>query len=227
MNTLVLELPNRESLEVSFNKNPDRSAETFSSMDGLVIETNWGFNDLGIYGKYIAQAMDIDEYIFRFYGEPLLKESLPTIDIVPSLSHSPTLKAVALISTPNCEAYKPFMGGSGRPNKDFFYNITYEALCELAQIGCTHIGIAGLTGSLLYVDDSQYKNVVAEAVCHIAHDFPHLRRIQILSNGPDISHGIGYFNEFKEECRLHRKISIEKKDWYGLKRITLDIPRRF
>jgi len=227
MNTLVLQLPNRDPLEVSFEKHPDRSTETFARMDALVIETNWGFNDLGIYGKYIAQAMDIDEYTFRFYGEPLIKESLPTIDVVPSLSPNPTLKAVALVSTPNCEAYEPFKGSSGRPSKDFFYNITYEALSALVLMGCTNIGIAGLTGSLLYVDDSQYKNAVAEAICHIAHDFPRLKRIQILSNGPDISHGINYFNEFTQESGLHKKISIEKNDCYGLKRITLNIPRRF
>jgi len=226
MKNLILELPNRGPLEVTFD-GASKEIELLSGIDALVIETNWGFNDLGIHGKYIAQAMDIDEDVFRFYAESLMKEQFPTIDIVPTQSLNPTLKAIALVPTPNCASYKPFTGSTGRPSKDFFYNTTYEALSGLVAMGCTNIGIAGLTGSLLYVEDSQYKNSIAEAVCHVAHDFPALEKIQIVSHGPDISFGINYFNDHKEEAGLHKIIAVEMKNWFGLKRITLDIPRRF
>ncbi|MEA9602033.1 hypothetical protein VC188_07835 [Polynucleobacter sp. MG-28-Ekke-A2] len=223
---LILELPHRAPLEIIFER-ISKEIELNSGVDGLMIETNWGFNDLGIHGQYIAQAMGIDEDVFRFYAESLMKEQLPTIDIIPTQSLTPTLKAIALVSTPNCESYKPFYGNTERPSKDFFYNVTYEALAALIGIGCKDISIAGLTGSLLFTEDPQYKNAVAEATSHIAHDFPTLEKIQIVSYGPDISFGINYFNAHKEETGLHKKIVVKSKDWFGIKRIALDIPRRF
>ncbi|MBT8539473.1 hypothetical protein G6736_08090 [Polynucleobacter paneuropaeus] len=140
---LILELPHRAPLEIIFER-ISKEIELNTGMDGLMIETNWGFNDLGIHGQYIAQAMGIDEDVFRFYAESLMKEQLPTIDIIPTQSLTPTLKAIALVSTPNCESYKPFSGSTERPSKDFFYNVTYEALTALIGIVLKILVLRGL-----------------------------------------------------------------------------------
>jgi len=226
MKDLILNLPNRDPLEILYEKesNPENNLR---DIEALIIETNYGFNDLGMYTKHIGKEMDIDEDTFRQYADSLMKEMLPTIEIIPTQNAFSQLKAVALVSSPNCECYKPFESDGIRPNKDFFYNIVYESLSALITMGYNNIGIAGLTGSLRFIDDHQYRNAVAEAVCHAAHDFPSLKKIQIISFGPIISYGVQYFNQFTSEAGLHKKISIQERELYGIKRITLDIPRRF
>lgn len=226
MKDVILKLPNRAPLEIKFVKESSREA-TLSNMQALVIESNYGFNDLGIYTKYISKAMDIDEDLFRKYADSLMKEDLPTIDVIPTQNPLSRLKAVALVSSPNCDCYKAFESNGVRPSKDFFYNIVYEALSALIRMNFKNIGIAGLTGSLRFVNDSQYRNAVAEAVCHAASDFPSLEKIQVISFGPLISNGVEYFNQFPQEASQHRTIPTVERDLYGFKRITLNIPRRF
>ena len=226
MKDLILQLPGRKPLEILYRKD-STPEKNLSNIEALIIETNYGFNDLGLYTQLIAQHMDIVEDTFRKYADSLMKEALPTIEVVPTQNTFSPLKAVALVSSPNCDCYKPFESDGVRPNKDFFYNIVYEALSTLVRKGYKNIGIAGLTGSLRFVDDKQYRNSVAEAVCHAAHDFPSLEKIQIVSFGPIISYGIEYFNQFTDKAGLHKKISIQERELYGIKRITLNIPRRF
>jgi hypothetical protein len=223
---LTLEFPNRSPLTIHYRKDSEH-ARDLKEIDALVIETNSGFNDLGLYTKNIAKEMNIDKDIIRGFGDSLLKEKQPIIHIFPTQSSTPTLRAVAMISNPNCDSYKPFRSSTGRPSKDFFYNITYEALAALIDMGNANIGIAGLTGSLQFVEDSQYKNAVAEAICHVAYDNPSLKTIQILSFGPYITYGLNYFNQNQGELKKHKKIKVIKEDYYGIKRLTLTIPRRF
>jgi hypothetical protein len=90
-------------------------------------------------------------------------------------------------------------------------------------MGFTNIGIAGLTGSLLFINDNQYKNSVAEAICHIANDYPALNKIQILNYGPHITYGINYFNQHNDEAKFHKMIQTNSIDLIGLKKITLHI----
>jgi hypothetical protein len=226
MQALILNLPKREPLEIVYKKESSPQ-KNLTNIDALVIETNYGFNDLGLYARHIAKAMDIDGDLFRGYADSLMDELVPTIDIVSTHNPFTPLKRVALVSSPNCASYKPFEGNGMRPNKDFFYNMVYESLAALIKMGCQRIGIAGLTGSLRFIDDPQYQNCVSQAICHVANDYPALKQILILSYGPIITHGIHYFNQHQEEAALHKHISTEQKDWYGIKRIALDIPRRF
>ena len=226
MKNLTLNLPNRKPLEVVYKKNVTPQ-ESLHDIDALIIETNYGFNDLGLHANHIENLMGIDEDTLRSYADSLMNELLPTVDILPTQDKFSTLKAIALVSSPNCRSYKPFESKGARPNKDFFYNIAYESLAALSKMGLKRIGIAGLTGSLRFIDDHQYKNAIAEAVCHAAHDFPDLATIQIVSFGPIISYGIEYFNKFTEQAKLHKNIPKSEKEWHEIRRITLDIPRRF
>ena len=216
---LILELPSRAPLEIIYSD----ISSSLKEIDALMMETNYGFNSFGMHCKLLAQEMNLNHYYLQEIGDSLLKEKIPTINIIKSKAANPTLKALALLSNPNCDSYKPFNGLGQRPSKDFFYNITYESLANLIDMGFTNIGIAGLTGSLLFINDNQYKNSVAEAISHIANDYPALNKIQILNYGPFITYGINYFNLHKEEAKLHKMIQTNSIDLNGLKKITLNI----
>jgi hypothetical protein len=220
---IILEFSNRTPLNIIYQIDSD-PFQVLKKIDALLIETNYGFNSFGMYCAFIAKELNTNPDTIRNIGDSLLKEKIPTINIVISKNIKPTLKAIALISNPNCDSYIPFEGNGERPSKDFFYNIVYEALANLVDLGFTNVGIAGLTGSLRFINDNQYKNSVAEAICHCAHDFPELKIIQILMYGPHITYGVDYFNKNKDESKLHKKISTTVLNLDGIRKIRLNIP---
>jgi hypothetical protein len=93
---LNLEFPNRGPLTILYRKDSDQ-ARDLKEIDALDIETNSGFNDLGLYTKYIAKEMNIDEDIIRGFGDSLFKEKQPIIHIFPTQSSIPSLRAVYAI----------------------------------------------------------------------------------------------------------------------------------
>jgi hypothetical protein len=180
------------------------------SIDGLIIEGVWGFNDLGGYGHVILDLLGTSEANIRDICSENQKLTTPTVVLVPSAVSGSTLKGITLVPTQNHKCYERWAQPHfGRPHRDFYYNVSYVALTSLIEKGCTSIGIAGLTGSLAHYGDDDVGSCVAQAVAHAAIKFPQLRRVLSAGYGPVIVKTARYMSEHPESISEHRSIRQE------------------
>jgi hypothetical protein len=199
----------------------------YDNVDGLVVEGLWGFNDLGGFGGVIAQKLGVSAKQLRSIGEEIEPRNGLTIVGVKSRVAGAKFKGIALVPTQNSVGYRErAVPLYGRPYRDFYYNVAYEAMALLIDIGCKDIAIAGITGSEVLVGDPDIGNCVAEAIVHIAQDFQELRTVCSVGNGPRLSPGIDYFNRHPEQLGSHREIAKQTSVRGQVVLVTLELPER-
>ena len=175
--------------------------------DGLMIESWWGFNDLGGFGSTIAKLLGIPVHRLRELSEKFKDSEEITLLALTTVREESALKTVVLTPTPHHRCYErlatPF---HGKPYRDFYYAVTYEALRILVESACASIAIAGITGANSKLSEPDVGNCVAEAIAHCALAHPSLERIFITKNGPDVSYGIAHFKDHPNSLGKHRQI---------------------
>ena len=192
------------------------------NIDGLVVEALWGFNDLGGYGRIIAELLGLSEERILDACFENQKQENPTLLCIESVVDGSPLKGAVLVPVQSDHCYRrwaePFYG---RPYRDFYYNVSYEALKFLADLGCTNLGIAGITGSMSYYGDSDVANCVAEAIVHCAINNQQLARVVSVGDGPSIVEALKYFNDHPERMGAHRDIQRKFNPKDGITQIVL------
>jgi hypothetical protein len=206
--------------------------------EGLIIGSLWGFNDLGgWYARTLPDLLGIQPKSLRNWIENPL--NLPNrliqvgltndqkeqifITLIPSRRPDSTLKAAAFVPTSACEAYKKLVLSYGKPYRDFYYAVIFEALNQLADAGCSTISIAGITS----IDDPyllEINNCVAEAVAHYALKSQGISRVVTIGEGPDITYGINFFNNNPEKLGNHREIQSKLIVNDDISVLTIELP---
>ncbi len=232
MSSQILNLPNGRGVIIDQHLDDAAEIET----EGLIIGSNWGFNDLGgWYGQTFPALLGIPAdmlrklinnplCILREFTRPRFQTYLNDriyIIVVQSRRPDSTLKAAAFVPTNNlCAAYKKLV--HGKPYCDFYYAVIFEAFELLADAGCSSISIAGIDGCGITHPDIQ--NCVAEALAHHALKNDGINKVVTISEGPDISYGINFFNENPEKLGTHREIQRELIVKDGISVLTIDLP---
>ena len=192
--------------------------------DGLIIEGSWGFSDLGgYYCNEIADLLGVDKNLIRkLCDDNTYRNEQVTLIALPSAIPESNLKAVAFVPTELGRAYtilaEPFFG---KPYRDFYYNVIYEALKLLTEFGCTAIAIAGLRGAPAGHKD--INNCVAEAVAHFAIEHRTLRCVFTMGSGPDLSNGVRFFNDHPESIGRHREVRRKMLVEDRITKLTIDL----
>lgn len=234
MNSQILNLPNGRGVIIDHRQGYATNIET----EGLIIGSLWGFNDLGgWYAQTLPALLGIPaDTLRRLIDNPL---SLPKkitqtgfktylseriyITVIPSGRADSTLKAAAFVPTNNnCEAYQKLVRPYGKPYRDFYYAVIFEAFELLADAGCSSISIAGIGD--YGISHPDINNCVAEAFAHHALMNDGISRVVTLGDGPDISYGINFFNENPEKPGTHREIQRELIVKNGISVLTIDLP---
>ena len=224
MEELTLHLPNDR--HVRYGRG-DIASLGGADSDGLIIEGAWGFNDLGgFYGGVISPLLGVDTgLVRRLCDDNNDQNEHVTLIALPSTVRESSLKAVVFVPT---ELGRPYQRLAtpifGKPHRDFYYNVVYEALGLLAEFGCTGIAIAGLRGFPQGHKDIDH--CVAEAVAHFALEHLTLRRVVTVSSGPDLSNGIRFFNEHPESIGRHREVTRLAWTEDQVTRLRIDMPHR-
>ena len=193
-------------------------------IDGLIIEALWGFNDLGGYGRIICKLLGIEEARIREECVINLDRIDPTLILIKSTADQSTLKAVVLVPTQNGRSYQRWVEPMGhrRPYRDFYYNVSYESIKLLADLGCSNIGIAGITGSLAHYRHIDVGNSIADGIVHYALKNPHIRCVASIGDGPSIVSAIKYYKAQPEMIEMHREIRLHKNHGNEITTIELN-----
>lgn len=217
-------LPNGQTVEVAQGISLE-SAVTEGVIDGLIIEGLWGFNDFGGYGRLLARILGRSEDEIRNIGDENEEEDHVSIVVIETATHGSVLRAVALIPTQHSRCYRQFGNPSeGRPNGNFFYNVTFEAMDMLAGRGCAEIGIAGMAGSGCHQHTKDLSFWAAKAVVHCAAKNPGVRRAWSVGDGPDLLTVIQHFGRNPVQIGWHLDIESETRCVDGMWHVKLDLP---
>lgn len=202
----VLHLPSGGSIDIGHYGHNIPNALSTLGIDGLIIEGLWGFNDLGAhFGSEIVDLLGVSEVMIRnICYEIIQKNQQITVIALHSTNHTSPLKSVAFVPTEAFSCCERFRDTKyGLPCKDFYYNITYEALELLIKNGCSRVAIANITGYTYY--HKNIGNCVAEAITHFAINNPTLQSVFSIGRGPDLTYGINFFNENPDLIGQHRQ----------------------
>lgn len=206
---IILTLPNGREVRFENAGGGMVCLETIC-IEGLIIEGLWGFNDLGDnYCNCIQNSLGIEEdEIRKLCSENTYKNDKISLMLLHSRNPISRLKAVVLVPTQHCLAYKEMAAAvHGKPYRDFYYNVIYEALRLLGEAECEEIAFAGLSGFCGYnATDPIIGKCAVEAVAHYTLRNPSISKVVRMGDAPDFSEGIGYFNKHPDKVGYHRDI---------------------
>jgi len=126
---LVSELGQTTSIEVASPQglagfSPSRPVEAF------ICSTEEGFSPLGAERSFLLDALDVSwSDICSVANWNRFENEQVSLVIVPSRRPDSALKGLILAASERSNCYKRFAKPRfGRPHRDFFYNVTYEAI---------------------------------------------------------------------------------------------------
>jgi hypothetical protein len=215
------------------------------NIDVLLIEPEDGFSQLGNARTFLTQDLGLeDRNLVRWTlngMKPDFEPSIsslsdwarytdPDVTLIAIRSNRAFSKLKGLILVPYADSlcYKQFAEGEfARPYRDFFYNVTYEALFYASHIW------QAKRPAIAHLSREKYRDIYqqdittcqVEASLHICNEFKGIEEITFwdCTEGNDVSYSVEYL-EKEEQILRHKKIkvSIQKKekidfvelDWY-------------
>jgi hypothetical protein len=203
-----------------------KTLSTVSDIDAYIVSTEDGFSPLGSNRRFLSSALGIPEKEIQQLANWNRFEN-PRVSLVAFKSRimDSSLRGVILAASESSASYKRFaMPNYGRPYRDFYYNVTYEAIAYASQKwGANCFAISHLSGCNSFHEDIATSN--AEALLHYCNETAHSIRSFIFLRDCDIDRehlaGIGRLN-FENETSQHRPISIEFEHCDGYDLVHLD-----
>ena len=200
-----------------------------AKIDAYIVSTEDGFSTLGLSRRFLSSDLDIPEGEIRKLADWNRFEN-PRVTLVALASRRKTshLRGVILAPSQRSECYQPFAARTfGRPHRDFYYNVTYEAIAYASRNwGAHRIAISHLSGCGNFHEDIATCNAEALAhYCDLAEGA--IDSFIFLSDGEiDLVHlaGIQYLN-IEGETGQHRPSSIETERRKGHVLVHLDWSR--
>ena len=136
-------------------------------IDAYIVTTETGFSPLGSNGRFLSSDLDIPENEIRRLADwNRFENPRVTLAIFPSRRKGSFLRGLVLAPSQGSECYKQFQThGFGRPYRDFYYNVTYEAISYASgSWGARRIAISSLERFGGFHEDIAICNV--EALAH-------------------------------------------------------------
>jgi hypothetical protein len=148
-----------------------------------------------------------------------------TLLAIPSRRKSSALKGIIFAPGSNCDCYKKFVTSTySKPSKDFYYNVTYEAISHACnEWGAKAIAISHLCGSNKFHQDMA--NCHVEAFAHFYYEHPTKAPDSFLFCGCCINQQhLTEINTISQEAKdtKHRSIDVYKEKLAENTLITLN-----
>ena len=137
-------------------------------VDVAVMSTEHGFSPLGAASEYVSEALDVPyDEIKRLADWNRFENEQVTLVAVRSRRKDGALKGLILAPGETALCYSKFATPIyGRPHRDFYYNVTYEAIAYAAgRWAARLVGISHLSASGRFHQDIAL--CTAEATVHV------------------------------------------------------------
>ena len=137
-------------------------------VDVAVMSTEHGFSPLGVASEYLSEALDVPyDEIKRLADWNRFENEQVTLVAVRSRREDGALKGLILAPGETAICYSKFATSIyGRPHRDFYYNVIYEAIAYAAgRWAARLVGISHLSASGRFHPDIAV--CTAEAVAHV------------------------------------------------------------
>lgn len=225
----VLESRQGGRVSIAFYSGEIKTLASDAKIDAYIVSTEDGFSPLGSNRRFLASEIGVPEdEIKRLADWNRFKNPRVTLAVLSSRRKSSCLRGVILAPSQTSECYQPFSARSfGRPCRDFYYNVTYEAIAYASQAwGAHHLAISHLSGCGSFHEDIATCN--AGALAHYCDSSANAIESFTFLSDCDISlehlNGIRQLNA-KGKASQHRPISTETEHHEGHVLVHLDWSR--
>lgn len=217
----ALESRHGKRTSVEFERQDLPSLARAGLVDAFIVSTEDGFSPLGANRRFLSGDLGIPENEISHLADWNRFEN-PRVSLVALRSRrsGSLLRGVVLAASESSECYKRFaVLGHGRPYRDFYYNVTYEAIA----VACGNWGAHRLALSHLSASGRFHKDIAmcnAEALAHYC-DAPSADIQSFMFVGCCISlEHLANIARLNAEAKTgqHRPISteVEHRDGYDL-----------
>lgn len=160
-------------VEVAFDPDMLEPLARLATIDACIVATEDGFSPLGANLSYLSADLDIPiSEIKSLANWNRFKNPRVTLVALRSRRNAGSLRGVILAASETSECYKRFATPTyGRPHRDFYYNVTYEAVAYAAETwDARRLAMSHLSGSGSFHEDIATCN--AEALAHYCDQHP-------------------------------------------------------
>ena len=141
--------------------------------DVAIVSTEDGYSPLGISRQFFETQLGVSasEEIQPLASWNRSHNERVTLVAIPSQHPTSPLRGIILAPGSNTRSYERFASSYGRPHRDFYYNITYEAIAYAClKWQCKKLAISHLCGSGKF--HSSMAICHAEALGHFCDEHP-------------------------------------------------------
>ena len=136
-------------------------------VDAYIVATEEGFSPLGQATRFIASDLGISSREIKNIADwNRFKNPRVTLVAIPAQREHAQFRGVILVPSETSKCYKRFASPLyGLPHRDFYYNVTYEAIAYASQVWSTRrLAISHLSGCNRFHESIATCN--AEALAH-------------------------------------------------------------
>ena len=136
-------------------------------VDAFIVATEEGFSPLGSNISFLSSDLDIPKQEIKHLADwNRFKNPRVSLIALQSRRSGSHLLGVILAASETSASYARFATPRyGRPHRDFYYNVTYEAIAYASKTwGAQHLALSHLSGSGSFHEDIATCN--AEALAH-------------------------------------------------------------
>lgn len=163
----VLEPRKGGLVSINYYSGEIKSIASDAKIDAYIVSTEDGFSPLGSNRRFISEDLGVSEKeIKRLADWNRFNNSRVTLVAIPARRNGSYLRGVILAASESSECYERFaVPRYGRPYRDFYYNVAYEAIAYASQAwGTQRLAISHLSGCNCFHEDIATCN--AEALAH-------------------------------------------------------------
>ena len=163
----VLESRQGGRVSVAYYSGEIKTLASDAKIDAYIVSTEEGFSPLGSNLRFLASDIGVPEKeIKRLADWNRFQNPRVSLVAIQSRKMGSLLRGVILAACESSESYKRFaVPRYGHPYRDFYYNVTYEAIAYASQAwGARRLAISHLSGCNCFHEDIATCN--AEALAH-------------------------------------------------------------
>lgn len=163
----VLESRQGGRVSIFYYSGEIKSLAADANIDAYIVSTEDGFSPLGSNRRFLAKELDIPEKdIQRLADWNASENARVSLVTLQSRRKGSLLRGVILAAAETSKSYQRFARPRyGRPYRDFYYNVTYEAIAYASKAwGTNRLAISHLSACNSFHEDIATCN--AEALAH-------------------------------------------------------------
>jgi len=143
--------------------------------EAFICSTEQGFSPLGVEHSFLCEALDVPwDDIYSLADWNRFENEQVSLVIIPSRRLDSVLKGLILAASERSRCYMRFAEPDrGRVHRDFFYNVTYEAIAFAHQRwNANRLAVSHLTGCVGKPRDVEALACNLEALAHYCDENP-------------------------------------------------------